>query len=101
MGLDRLLRHIGQHGVGAAEADHGELGKERSDAHQHVVRPERGDGQRHRRPPHDKADDHGDGELPPRVADGCRHDLDLAGQAETFRRLPRHDKSDQGCGADD
>ena len=38
MGLDRLLRHVGQHRIGAAEAHHRELGKEHADADQHMVR---------------------------------------------------------------
>ncbi len=51
MGLDRLLRHIGEHRIGAAEAHHRELGKERADADQHVAGAERQRGQRDRRPP--------------------------------------------------
>ena len=37
MGLDRLLRHVGEQRIGAAEAHHRELGEERADAHEHMV----------------------------------------------------------------
>ena len=35
--LDRLLRHIGEHRIGAAEGDHGQLGKEDGDVGEDVV----------------------------------------------------------------
>ena len=70
MGFDRLLRHIGQHRIGAAEAHHRELGEERADAHQHVVRAKRERGERHRRPPGDQTDQRRNAELPPAIPRG-------------------------------
>jgi hypothetical protein len=39
--LDRLLGHVGEHGVGAAERDHGHLAEEQSDIAEYVVPSER------------------------------------------------------------
>ncbi len=41
IGLDRLLRHVGEQRIGAAEAHDRELGEEQADARQHMVRAER------------------------------------------------------------
>jgi hypothetical protein len=54
----RLLRHIGEHGIGAAERDHRQLGKKHPDLPQHVMRAERGEHQPHRRRPDRAADQH-------------------------------------------
>ena len=67
MGLDRLLRHIREQCVGAAEADDRELGEERADAHQHMARAKRKHGKQHRRPPGNQPDDSRDHGLPPAV----------------------------------
>ena len=45
--LDRLLRHVGQHGVGAAEGDHRHLAEEDSDLAEHVGAAERGEQRCH------------------------------------------------------
>jgi len=37
--LDRLLRHVGEDGIGAAEGDHGELGKEDGYVGEDVIAP--------------------------------------------------------------
>ena len=57
IGRDRLLRHVGEQRIGAAEAHHRELGEEQADAGQHMVRAERERDQRDRRPPDHEADD--------------------------------------------
>ena len=35
IGLDRLLRHVGEHGIGTAEGDDGHLGKEQANLAEH------------------------------------------------------------------
>ena len=40
IGLDRLLRHIGKHGIGTAEGDNGHLGEEGADIGEDVARTE-------------------------------------------------------------
>ena len=77
MGLDRLLRHIGQQRIGAAEAHHRELREERADAHQHVVGAKHDHGQRNRRPPDDEPDRR------------CRDGLPPAAPARARRSRPR------------
>ena len=41
VGLHRLLRHVGEQRIGAAEAHHRELGEEQADVDEHVLRAER------------------------------------------------------------
>ena len=77
MGLDRLLRHVGEQRVGAAEADHGELGEEKPDVDQHMVRPEQKQRQHDRRPPGEEADDARCRRLPPTVGGGRRELADV------------------------
>ncbi len=50
MGLDRLLRHIGEQRIGAAEAHHRKLGEKHADAHQHMARAEASTAARRRAP---------------------------------------------------
>ena len=54
--VDRLLSDVGQHGIGAAEGDHGHLGEEEADAAEYVVRPQQGDQQDDRGQPEGQQD---------------------------------------------
>ena len=99
--LDRLLGHIGQQRIGAAEAHHRELGEEHADRDQHVVGAERQRGQPHRRPPQHNADRRRREELTPAIAVGRRDSLDLVGKAHLRWRGPRHEISDQRRSRDD
>ena len=56
MGLDRSLRHIGEHRIGPAESNHGELGEENSDVGQDMVATKQERGQDQRSDPQRKPD---------------------------------------------
>jgi hypothetical protein len=49
--LDRLLRHIGQHRIGAPEGDDGHLAEEDGDLAEHAVVAQGGENGDHRRQP--------------------------------------------------
>ena len=59
--LDRLLRHIGEHGIGAAEGHDRHLGVERGDGGEDIARPVGEIKRKHRAQPQ-RAADQGDGE---------------------------------------
>jgi NitT/TauT family transport system permease protein len=84
--LDRLLRHVGEQCIGAAEAHHRELGEEQPDAGQHVARAEYERDQRDRRPPDRETGDRGDDRLSPAVGRGRRQRPDVVLEAEQRRR---------------
>jgi len=49
--LDRLLRHVGEHGVGAAEGDHSHLREKPADRGERVIGAEHGHNRDHRHQP--------------------------------------------------
>ena len=66
--LDRLLRHIGEHGVSTAESDHCQLGKERADIPEHRFGAQRQRDHRHRQRPDRQPDQHGHHRRPGQLA---------------------------------
>ena len=57
VGVDRLLGDVGEHGVGAAEGDHGGAGEELALFDEHAVAAEQDGGREHGRRPQDEPED--------------------------------------------
>ena len=101
MRLDRLLRHVGQQRIGAAERHHRQLGEEHADADQHVVRAERYRGQRDRRPPDRQSNHRRHQKLPPAGFVRRCGGLGLSGKPKPRGRGSRDEVADQTRAGDD
>ena len=99
--LDHLLRHIGQHGISAAEGHHRELGEKYPDVDKNMVRPQGQRDQCNGRPPDCETNDCGDCELPPTTAGIIGDIRRFDGEAEQIRTRPGDKITGQRCGNND
>ena len=101
VGLDHLLRHIGQHRIGAAEGHHRKFREKYADVDQNMMRAEHHRREGDRRPPDHETGDAGDRELPPPVAGIFGDVMRIGGKAEQIGTRPGDDVTGQRRGDND